>query len=265
MNKLWTTMAALSALAAAAPAVGQSWSGAGASTQARVQQLEAWLEAGLRRGTIHRSQASRLRSQAQQLRDLEARYRIGGISSRERADLEMRIDNLDSQIRYAERWGYRAEDHRWGDDDQRWDDDRRYDRDDAWDGRDDERDYDRAYDRWGRSDWDRGYRRDRSDDGRLEYDPSYNRDYDDDGEYRGGYYSGRADDRDRYREDYGRTDRGAALRVGDPAPVNFNPVPPEYRTRYRDGGGVYFGYDDGVIYEVDARTNLILRLYSLDR
>lgn len=267
MNRFWTTMAALSALAAAAPAIGQNWAGAGASTHARVQQLEAWLEAGLRRGTIPRWHANRLRSQAQQLRQLEMRYRSGGISSRERADLEMRIDNLASQIRYAERWGYRTDDRGWPADDGRWDG--RYDRDDnAWDGRD----YGHDYDRGGRGDrapgWDRGYERDRSD-GRLDYDPSYNRDYDDayygDGYYGGGYYDRGAYDRDRDRDDYDRTDRAAALRVGDRAPVSLNPVPPQYRSRYRNGGGVYYGYDDGMIYEVDARTNVIIRLYPLGR
>jgi hypothetical protein len=280
MKKLWITMTALSALAVTTPAAAQNWGSGSASVQVRVNQLETRLDAGLRRGTIPRSQAPRLRSQAQQLRQLEARYRIGGFSSRERADLQMRIDNLDSQIRYAERWGYRYENRGWSDrnsdgwDDRdvnrdgAWDVDRRYDRnDDGWDDRDSNRDgqwdddqgyRDRSYGRDGRLD-DRSYDRDddgwddrdRNRDGRLDYDPSVG----DDG--RNGYY-----DRDNRADDL---DIGAALRVGVRAPAGLSPVPPEYRTRYRDANGVYYRYDDGNIYQVDARTNVILRIYPLAR
>ncbi len=277
MKKLWMSMTALSALAVTAPAAAQNWSSGTASIQVSVNQLETRLDAGLRRGTIPRSQAPRLRSQAQQLRQLEARYRVGGFSSRERADLEMRIDNLDSQIRYAERWGYRYENRGWSDrnsdgwDDRdvnrdgAWDVERRYDRDDdGWDDRDSNRDGrndqygrdsrfdDRSYDR-DDDGWDD---RDRNRDGRLDYEPGYNRgDYDDG---RASYYN-----RDTRADD--DLDIGAALRVGVRAPTGLSPVPPEYRTRYRDGNGVYYRYDDGTIYQVDARTNLILRVDSLDR
>lgn len=276
MNKLWITMTALSALAVTTPAAAQNWGSGAGSVQVRVNQLETRLDAGLRRGTIPRSQASRLRSQAQQLRQLEARYRIGGFNNRERADLEMRIDNLDSQIRYAERWGYRYEGRGWSDrnsdgwDDRdldrdgAWDVDRRYDRnDDGWDDRDSNRDGRWDNDQYGRDgrwddrstdrDDDGWDDRDRNRDGRLDYDPSYDRD--DDG--RSGYYN--RDDRD------DGLDLGAALRVGVRAPGGLSPVPPEYRTRYRDGNGVYYRYDDGNIYQVDARTNVILRIHSLDR
>lgn len=282
MKKLWLKMTALSALAVTAPAAAQYWGSGAASIQVRVNQLETRLDAGLRRGTIPRSQAPRLRSQAQQLRQLESRYRIGGFSRRERADLQMRIDNLDAQIRYAERWGYRYENRGWWDrnndgwDDRdanrdgAWDVDRRWDRnDDGWDDRDIDRDgrwdtdqygdQDRRDGRWDDRSYDRdddGWDdRDRNRDGRLDYDPSYDRDYE---VGRGGYYDGdaRADD---------ELDLRAALRVGDRAPVNLSPIPPEYRTRYRDGNGVYYRYDDGTIYQVDARTNVILRIYSLDR
>jgi len=276
MKKLWVTMTALTALAVTTPAAAQSWR-SGAAIQVRVHQLETRLDAGLRRGTIPRSQAPRLRSQAQQLRQLEARYRIGGLSSRERADLQMRIDNLDAQIRYAERWGYRYENRGWSDrnndgwDDRdanrdgAWDVDRRYDRnDDGWDDRDTNRDGRWDNDQYGRDGrWDDGSTdrdddgwddRDRNRDGRLDYDPSYQRDYDDG---RGGYY-----DRDDRADDL---DIGAALRVGVRAPAGLSPVPPEYRTRYRDGNGVYYRYDDGNIYQIDARTNVILRVYSLNR
>jgi hypothetical protein len=278
MKKLWMSMTALSALAVTTPAVAQNW-GSGAAIQVSVNQLETRLDAGLRRGTIPRSQAPRLRSQAQQLRQLEARYRVGGFSSRERADLEMRIDNLDSQIRYAERWGYRYENRGWSDrnsdgwDDRdvnrdgAWDVERRYDRnDDGWDDRDTNRDGRWNNDQYGRDSrlddrstdrdddgWDD---RDRNRDGRLDYDAGYDRgDYDDG---RTGYY-----DRDARAGD--GLDMGAALRVGVRAPTGLSPVPPEYRTQYRDGNGVYYRYDDGNIYQVDARTNLILRVDSLDR
>lgn len=55
------------------------------------------------------------------------------------------------------------------------------------------------------------------------------------------------------------------LRVGMRANSNLRAVPYEYRYRYRDGNGVYYRSDGRTIYEIDARTNTIVRVYDADR
>jgi hypothetical protein len=42
-------------------------------------------------------------------------------------------------------------------------------------------------------------------------------------------------------------------------------VPYEYRSRYRDGNGVYYRSDGRQIYQIDARTQTVLRIYAIDR
>ena len=74
------------------------------------------------------------------------------------------------------------------------------------------------------------------------------------------------DDRDFDRDgriDDGRDDEdGAYLRVGQRISGNFAELPVRYRDRYRDSDGSYYRYDRGNIYQVDARTDLILRIFA---
>ena len=55
---------------------------------------------------------------------------------------------------------------------------------------------------------------------------------------------------------------GGYLRVGQRISGNFGDMPAQYRDRYRDSDGSYYRYDRGNIYQVDARTNLILRIFA---
>lgn len=55
------------------------------------------------------------------------------------------------------------------------------------------------------------------------------------------------------------------LRVGMRANNNLYAVPYEHRYRYRDGNGVYYRSDGRSIYEIDARTNTIVRIYDTNR
>jgi hypothetical protein len=77
------------------------------------------------------------------------------------------------------------------------------------------------------------------------------------------------DDRDLNRDgriDTARYDEdGGYLRVGQRISGNFGELPAQYRDRYRDGAGTYYRYDRGNIYQVDARTNLILRIFADQR
>jgi hypothetical protein len=268
MKKLIIALAATSALAAAMPAAAQSGAYGHGNFEMRSDQLQMRLQAGVRSGAITRSEAIPLREQLRQLTRLEAAYAQGGISGRERADLQHRIITLRQGIRMAERSGdsrfdrsddryderYGRGDDRYGRDNERYgrgDVDSRYDRDDdGWDDRDGNRD--------GR--WDVDSRYDSSRDG---YD---DRDHDRDGRW--------DDDRDHHDDRDGRgavgqiIDRvtgGGGLRVGQRASADLGGVPYAYRTQYRDGGGVYYRSDGRRIYQIDARTHTVVRIYAMNR
>jgi hypothetical protein len=52
------------------------------------------------------------------------------------------------------------------------------------------------------------------------------------------------------------------LQVGQRASANLYAVPYEYRDQFRDSSNVYFRSDGRRIYEIDARTQTILRVYN---
>jgi len=63
----------------------------------------------------------------------------------------------------------------------------------------------------------------------------------------------------------GRGDNCGTLRVGSRAMGNLYSVPSQYRYQFRDGNGVYYRSDGRAIYQIDARTDTVLRVYSMDR
>jgi hypothetical protein len=88
--------------------------------------------------------------------------------------------------------------------------------------------------------------------------------YDSADRYDGGGRTYGAND-DRYGRD-ARDGRDEAevgyLRVGQRISGNFGDMPAQYRDRYRDSDESYYRYDRGNVYQVDARTNLILRIFA---
>jgi hypothetical protein len=281
MKKLILTMAAVSAAAIAAPAAAQYQRGyADAGVEVRTDQLGARIDAGVRQGSISAREASSLRMQLGDLQRLEQRFSRGGFSAAERAELQQRTQNLRQQIRVAGggMGGYGRDGDRWGERDGRYDrdardcppgldrrdngcippgqagrdgrwEDRRDDRDGRWEDRRDDRDA-----RWedGREDRDRdGYDdRDLNRDGRIDA----------------------ADQRTtgRDRGVVGQIlDRvggnGSALRVGQRASADLGAVPYDLRTRYRDDSRVYYRADRRNVYGIDARTNVVLQVYALNR
>ncbi|HEX8481812.1 MAG TPA: hypothetical protein VF650_07920 [Allosphingosinicella sp.] len=272
MKKLIIALAATSALASAVPAAAQSggygnnsggYGNGNGNAEMRSDQLQMRLQAGVRSGAITRAEAMPLREQLRQLTRLEAVYAQGGISGRERADLQHRIMTLRQGIRMAERSG----DSRYGRDDDRYGrDDDRYDRDDRDDryGNVDSR-YDRNNDGWDDRDGNR--------DGRWDVDSRYdsNRDgYDDRDHNR----DGRWDNDEGYQQSDGRgvvgqiLDRvtgNGGLRVGQRASANLGGVPYAYRNQYRDGDGVYYRSDSRNIYQIDARTQTVVRVFAMNR
>lgn len=69
----------------------------------RQDNLAARIDQGIRSGALNRAEAQRLRAQYRDIARLEARYRAsGGLSPRERADLDRRFDRLSRRV-YAQK------------------------------------------------------------------------------------------------------------------------------------------------------------------
>ena len=60
-------------------------------------------------------------------------------------------------------------------------------------------------------------------------------------------------------------DACGGLQVGQRATGNLYAVPSQYRNQYRDGNGVYYRSDGRSIYQIDARTNSVVRVYGMNR
>jgi hypothetical protein len=254
LKKIILSLGAVSALAIAAPAAAQysnngyqNSAGANGNISARVAQLGTRLQAGIQSGTISRQEARSLRQQLQQLSQLERRYSMNGLDGRERADLQQRIRTVRQQIRVAD-----------GGNQARWD---RYDSEDGYDRNGDYRNAD-DYRRDGRyGEYDRNGRIDRNNDG---YD---DRDYDRDGRWdddqQGGY--GQPVQRGGLAGMVDALMGGGGLRVGQRASANLYGVPNEYRGQYRDGNGAYYRSDGRQIYQIDARSDTVVRVYPMSR
>lgn len=298
---IFIALAATSAIAAAAPASAQS-GGYGnqgyGNVEVRADQLQMRLQAGVRSGAITRAEAMPLREQLRELMRLEMLYARDGISSRERADLQNRIISLRQGIRMAERsgdsrYGQDDRDGRWQDRDGRWHDgDDRYgdarpcppglakknngclppgqvgrddDRDDRYGNRDVDSRYDRNNDGWDDRDGNR--------DGRWDVDSRYdsNRDGYDDRDYN---RDGRWDNDQGYQQTNNggivgqildRVTGNGGLRVGQRVSGNLGGVPYAYRTQYRDSDNFYYRSDSRNIYQIDARTQTVVRVYAMNR
>jgi len=98
MNKKLTMIAAGIGLALSMPSVAAAapWAPIGQ----RVANLNVRIDQGVRNGRLTRPEAMRLRSQLRDLQGLEARYRRGGLTMSERADLDRRFDRLSAQVRF---------------------------------------------------------------------------------------------------------------------------------------------------------------------
>ena len=251
MKKALFAMAAVGAIAAAAPASAQNADlYGGANFSNRLVQIDSRIEAGLRAGTITTSEARALREELREVRRLERRYSRNGLTREERFDLQARIRDLRQDVRVAASGrGY----DQYGNRDVYDRDDDDWDNDDVYAER-----IDRNRDGWDDRDIDR--------DGRWDDDVYQGRGgpYEDPDDYRGECRSrgglGGVIDNVLGRDE----DCGATLRVGARATGNLGPVPASLRYRYRDGGGVYYRSDGRAVYQIDARTHVVLRVYDVD-
>jgi len=178
----------------------------------------------------YRREAFRLRSEVRDVRRLYFAYARNGLSQNERMDLQTRIRNLRQEMRIA--------------------DGGLFDNDRVYAGQ--------RYDRYGRPDRDGMFDRNGN---RIDV-----------GVYgQGGPYEPVCVDRggiagiigDLFGDDYDCDDRG--FRVGQRVTGNLGGVPSAYGYRYRDGNGVYYRSDGRNIYQIDARTQTVLRVYDIDR
>ena len=254
MNRIiFIALAATSAIAAAAPAAAQSGGYGQGNVEVRADQLQMRLQAGLRSGAITRAEAVPLREQLRQLTRLETLYARDGISGRERADLQHRINTIRQGIRMAERGG----DGRYGRDDG-------YDQGDRY-SRDDDRSYDRNNDGWDDRDGNRDGRWDvdaRNDSNRDGWD---DRDYNRDGRWDNDEGYAPAADRGIVGQILDRVTGNNSLRVGQRASADLGGVPYAYRNQYRDSDSVYYRSDGRQIYQIDARTQTVVRIYAMNR
>lgn len=74
----------------------------GHQVDARQWQIENQINVGLRQGALSRREARGLRGEFYRIASLEERYRSGGLTNREAADLNRRLDWLSRSVR-AER------------------------------------------------------------------------------------------------------------------------------------------------------------------
>jgi hypothetical protein len=276
MRKLLLGLAAVSALAASAPAAAQYsrnyWNSTrdwDLSRERRLGVLERRLDIDVREGLVSRSELPRLRDLLWRARQSKARYARSGYSSWERGDVDHAIERLQTEMRMAELYenGRRVDDRRgypgpaygsnnrggydsnnsWADVDDDWD------RDDPTERDDDDRD-DRFYGRSGQRGADQSAGRSGdawADSGRSWNNPGV------------GGSPGVEWNRGRRLGD-SASQAPLDLRVGDPAPVNLDEVPQQYRSRFPDGNGVYYRYDHGRIFQVDARTDTIRWVGSVE-
>ena len=144
MRKVLFSLAALSAVAVAAPAMAQPYghayghqrgydSRAWVPIEARLDRLYTRIERGVESGRLTRREAQGLRYEFRDLVQRERVYSRNGLSWQERADLDARLDRLAQRVRFERRDGEDRYDRRGYDD-------RGYDRRDGYRG-DDRRGY----------------------------------------------------------------------------------------------------------------------------
>lgn len=262
MTRKMFALAALGALAAATPAAAQ-WNGSVVDTQS----LRAQIDDGVARGDISDEDAASLRSQLRGLVNLQRQYAQDGLSASEREDLRQRAQGLRNEIaearggapssgyggyangsngysRYGNGYGsgngYGATTYgnRYGGSGYGTYNNGTYGN--------------RGYTTYGNSGYGNGaYTNRYSNDQYQREDDSYRSD-------------GRYDRNDSYDRD-DTYDEGDGLRVGERVSGGLYAVPNAYRYRFRDGGGVYYRYGDGNVYQIDARSGVVLRIYRVDQ
>lgn len=126
MKTILFAMTTVSALCAAAPAAAQYgkpdaggysnqyYGQASTSFDARIERLQAQLDAGVQQGTINSREAWSVRRQLRDLRRLADQYGTDGLNAREQAYLQDRLRSVREEIRVADGGAYDRYDRRDG-------------------------------------------------------------------------------------------------------------------------------------------------------
>lgn len=227
MKIIFLTMAA--AIGVATPAVAQPWQGRG--NQQSVE-LQTRIDAGVRSGAISQRELPALRDSLRQLNMLERQLGVGGLTGREHATLQQRGNALRQQIDFAS--GSRGGMGRFDNDDRA-----------SWEAR---------YDSEHRAAWDERYANER----RTAWESGRQGGMRSDNRFGVGV---RGNDR---FESSDRGDRFAGdVRIGQRASTRMVALPDQYRSEFRDSDQVYYRYDSERVYEIDRRSNLVVRLFDL--
>jgi len=232
MKTFLIALTAGAALAAAAPAAAQVGintnvnANAGDNLQNRIAQLDTRLQAGIQSGAITQAEARSLRQQVRELRRLERQYSRNGLTQAERQDLQQRLRTTRQQFRMADNGG----NGRWNDND------------------------DYAY-------------------GQVPYGQQQQPYY---GQQTQSPYYGQGGPYEEVTENCERRSGGIVgqifgsilggndcLDVGERATGNLMPVPYQYQSQFRDGNGIVYRSDGQRVYQIDARTSTVLRVYSI--
>jgi hypothetical protein len=234
MRKLLFSMAAVSALAMAAPAAAQferefevrTDAQFNARLDARIDMIFDRLDSGIDTGAINRTELRDLHREVRTLMRLHRDYAFNGLTQRERADLVQRLRALREDVRMADNG---RSTRRYGSYEDDW-----------WDGEDDRVGRGGPYDADGDG-WD-------------------DRDCDRDGDIDSGACDTRRGGLGGFIDAI--LNQGG-LRVGQRVTGELYAVPYEYRDRYRDTGAFYYRSDGRRIYQIDARTNVVTRVHPM--
>ena len=235
MRKLLLATAAVSALALAAPAAAQmerdfevrSDAEFNARLDQRLDMIEDRLEDGIDSGAIDRAESRNIRAQLRTMARLQREYSANGLTQIERTELIRRLRTLRQETRMADGRGY-DRNRRYGSADDWWDDD------DTYQGRGGP--YDADGDGWDDRDCDR--------DGDVDSGSCTT-----EREGLGGFVD--------------RILGTGGLRVGQRVTGELYAVPSQYRSRYRDDSRYYYRSDGRRIYQIDARTDVVARVYPM--
>jgi len=238
MTKTLMALVAGTALATAAPAISQTAVNANVNTNmaVRISQLQTDLQAQVRAGTITRGEARPIRERLRELRRLQAQYGANGLTWTERRDLQVRIRDVRSQINYAAR---------------------------------------NDLVRYGANMW-IDNNRDGIDDRDINRDGIIDRAYGANSSYQNGYYGQggpiepivqctpqRGGIAGVLSSVLGTSNGYCGLQVGQQVTGGLYAVPYQYQNMYRDGNGVYYRSDGRAIYQIDARTHVVTRVYGM--
>ena len=222
----------------------------------RIGQLQARLDAGVRAGSITRREARPIRRQIGEINYLAQQYSANGLTGQERAALQQRIRTVRQQLRQADD-GAQGRYAQWDrDDGYAWSD--QYSGQ-AWGNQNSQVDANR--DGWD----DRDYNRN----GRWDDDVNYG--YQQQGAYgqQGGYGQQVYPNPPQPVQSTGLAGLinsvlgGGAVQVGQRVPANLYGVPYQQQGQYRDGNGIYYRSDGRQIYQVDARSNTVIRIFPM--